>query len=75
MKKITSKQIAALRHELGMTGEQFGKLFGFGAAAHVRIYEIENGKRPVSRHVETIYRLFMFLKSHGLMEKFIEAIN
>lgn len=70
MKKITRKQIAALRHELGMTGEQFGKMFGFGQAAKVRISKIESGAEAISRHVETIYRLLMFLKAHGLLEKF-----
>jgi transcriptional regulator with XRE-family HTH domain len=73
MNPITRQQFASLRHELGMTGEQFGRLFGFGAGAKTRVSRIESGAENISRHVNTIYRLLVFLREHGLLEKFISA--
>lgn len=70
MKKVTAKQMIALRHELGMTGEQFGALFGFSEPAKIRISEIENETRPISKHVAVIFRLIIFLRDHDLLKKF-----
>lgn len=74
MKKVTRQQLASLRHALGMTGEQFGRLFGFGTGAKVRISRIESGAENISAHVETIYRLLVFLRKNELLEKFLLSI-
>jgi len=72
---MTQQQFKQLRFELGFTQTEFGKLFGFGGAAAVRVSEIENGKKPISKQVALIYSLLMFLHERNFLAKFTEEIN
>lgn len=70
MKPPTTEEIKTLRREIKMTGEQFGRLFGFGVGAKTRISEIERGK-TISGHVAVIYRAMAFIHKRRLLKKFL----
>jgi len=67
-----TQQLKQFRTELGLREAEFGKLFGFGSAAAIRVSEIENGKQPISRQVTKIYSLLMFLHEQNLVSAFMK---